>query len=112
MYIRPRADQKRALFIYRQGDTDIKLVDKTFKLAELETYGWIEDLGYSRLDCSNASEKNKMFPVHEIALVMQDGKRYHLNLAIYSEKQRKGIVSDIAAQSGIQPTGKLAELLG
>ena len=112
VYIRPRADQKRAMFIYRQGDTDLKLVDKTFKLADLETYGWIEDLGFSRLDCSNAGEKNKLFPVHEIALVMQDGKRYHLNLAIYTEKQRKGIVSDIAAQSGLQPTGKLAELLG
>ena len=112
VYIRPRADQKRAMFIYRQGDTDIKLVDKTFKLAELEKYGWIEDLGYDRLDCSNAGEKNKLFPVHEIALVMQDGKRYHLNLAIYNEKQRRGIVSDIAAATGIQPEGKLKELLG
>lgn len=111
VYIRPRADQKRAMFIYRQGDTDIKLVDKTFKLAELEKYGWIEDLGFSRLDCSNAGEKNKLFPVHEIALVMQDGKRYHLNLAIYNDKQRRGIVSDIAAATGIQPEGRLAEEL-
>lgn len=111
VYIRPRADQKRAMFIYRQGDTDIKLVDKTFRLAELEKYGWIEDLGYDRLDCSNAGEKNKLFPVHEIALVMQDGKRYHLNLAIYNEKQRKGIVSDLAAATNIQPEGRLAEEL-
>ena len=111
VYIRPRADQKRAMFIYRQGDTDIKLVNKTFRLDELEKYGWIEDLGYARLDCSNAGEKNKLFPVHEIALVMKDGKRYHLNLAIYSAKQRKGIVSDLVEQTGLQPEGRLAEEL-
>ena len=111
VYIRPRADQKRVMFLFRQGDTDFKQVDKTFKLADLEKYGWIEDLGYARLDCSNAGEKNKLFPVHEIALVMQDGKRYHLNLAFYSPAQRKGIVSDLIAQTGIQPTGKLIEEL-
>lgn len=109
VYIKPQPGAKRAMFIYRQGDTDMKLMNKTFKLADLEKYGWIEDLGYSRLDASGVGEKNKLFPVHEIALVMQDGKRYHMNGAFYSEKQLREMMSQIKSVTGIAPSGKLAE---
>ena len=109
VYIKPQPGAKRAMFIYRQGDTDMKLMNKTFKLADLEKYGWIEDLNYSRLDASGVGEKNKLFPVHEIALVMQDGKRYHMNGAFYSEKQLREMMSQITSITGIAPSGKLAE---
>ena len=109
VYIKPQPGAKRAMFIYRQGDTDMKLMNKTFKLADLEKYGWIEDLNYARLDASGVGEKNKLFPVHEIALVMKDGKRYHMNGAFYSEKQLRGMMSQIKEVTGIAPSGKLAE---
>lgn len=111
VYIRPAVGAKRALFIYRQGDTDIKLVDKTFKLADIERYGYIEDLNYARLDASQVGEKNKLFPVHEVAIVMKDGKRYHTNMGFYSAKQTRAIVEAMIAGSGIQPTGSLAKVL-
>ena len=110
-YIKPAPGAKRAMFIYRQGDTDIKLVDKRFPLAELEKYGYIEDLGYTVLDKSNTGEKNKLFPLHEIAFVMKDGKRYHMNAAYYKPAEIKEMVEKIRAISGVEPTGKLAEVL-
>ncbi len=109
-YIKPAAGAKRAMFIYRQGETDIKLIDKTFPLSELKKYGYIEDLGYSKLDQSNAGPKNKLFPVHEIALVMQDGRRYHMNGAFYSEKQLRGMLEQIYAATKLAPEGSLREL--
>ena len=109
VYIKPEPGAKRAMFIYRSGETDIKLMDKTFKLEDLEKYGWIDDLGYSRLDKSGVSEKNKLFPVKEIALVMKDGKRYQMNGAFYKEKQLREMISFLQEKSGVAPTGKLAE---
>lgn len=109
-YIKPAPGAKRAMFIYRQGETDIKLVDKTFPLAELQRYGYIEDLGYAKLDQSNAGPKNKLFPVHEIALVMQDGRRYHMNGAFYSEKQLQGMLAQIYEATRLAPEGSLREL--
>ena len=110
VYIRPAPGAKRASFIYRQGENDIKVVDKKVPLAELERYGWIEDLGYSVLDRSGAGEDNLLFPVHEIALVMKDGKRYHVHGGYYSAKQLKAIVEEIKSATGIAPEGKLAEI--
>jgi len=110
VYIRPQPGAKRAMILYRQGDTDLHVVDKKFAFADLERYGYIEDLGYSQLDKSNAGEKNKLFPVHEMALVMKDGKRYHMNAANYSTKQLKEIVEKIQSASGLAPEGKLAQL--
>ena len=110
VYIKPAPGAKRAMFIYRQGETDIKLVDKRFQLADMEKYGYIEDLGYAQLDKSNAGPNNKLFPVHEIALVMKDGKRYHMNGAFYNAKQLADMVSQIQAATGLKPEGKLAEL--
>lgn len=111
VYIKPAPGAKRAMFIYRQGETDIKKIDKKFPLVELEKYGYIEDLGYAVLDKSGASEKNKLFPLHEIALVMKDGKRYHMNGANYSEKQLKEMFTQVQKVTGIAPEGKLAQLL-
>lgn len=111
VYIRPAQGAKRAMFIYRQGDTDMKLVDKTFRFEDIDRYGYIEDLGYSRLDVSQTGEKNKLFPVHEMAIVMKDGKRYHTNMGIYSAKQVKDIITEMVEKSGIRPTGKIEECL-
>lgn len=112
VYIRPPQGAKRALFIYRQGDTDMKLVDKTFNLADIDRYGYIEDLGYDRLDASGTGENNKLFPVHEMAIVMKDGKRYHTNMGYYKEQQIKEILQAMVAGSGVKPTGKIAKVLG
>ena len=111
VYIRPQQGQKRAMFIYRQGDLDMKLMNKRFDLRELEKYGYIEDLGYDRLDKSGVGEKNKLFPIREVALVLKDGKRYHMNAAYYKPEAVKEMVEKIHAISGVEPTGELAKLL-
>ena len=111
VYIRPEAGAKRAFFLYRQGDTDLKLVNKRFPLAELEKYGYIEDLHYAQLDKSSAGENNKLFPVHEIALVMKDGKRYHMNGGYYAPKQLVGMIEQIHSVTDLLPEGKLADLV-
>ena len=108
VYIKPQPGAKRASFIYRQGENDIKVMNKRFQLADLEKFGYIDDLGYDKLDRSGAGENNALFPVHEVALVMKDGKRYHWNAANYNWKQLQQIVPQIEQASGVQATGKLA----
>lgn len=110
VYIQPKEGDRRAMIFFRQGSTDLKLVDKRFLLADLDRYGFIEDLGYAQLDKSGSNEKNKFFPVHEIALVMKDGKRYHMNGGFYNPKQLSGIVNAIQSATGLSPEGKLASL--
>ena len=110
VYIKPQPGAKRAMFLFRQGQTDLKMVNKRFNLADMEKFGYIEDLGYSQLDRSNAGEKNKFFPVHEIALVMKDGKRYHMNGGFYSPKQLTGMLEKIYAATGMTAEGKLGDL--
>ena len=110
VYIKPAAGAKRASFIYRQGENDLKIVNKKFNLADIEKFGYIEDLGYKKLDNSGAKEDNALFPVHEVALVMKDGKRYHVNAGHYSVKQMKEIVSLIEKGSGVKAEGKLADV--
>ncbi len=108
---RPREGEPRPLFIYRQGETDIRLVDKTIRLDAITRYGYVEDLGYQRIDDGQAGEKNKLFPVHEVAFITRDNKRYHMNAAIYSLKQRREIFGLIEKGSGVAPEGKLKEEL-
>ena len=109
--MRPKQGQPRAMFIFRQGELDLKLVDKTFSLKTLVRYGYVEDLGYERIDKSAAGEKNKLFPVHEVAFITSENKRYHMNAAYYNAKQLKEIFSHIREVSGVEPEGKLAEVL-
>lgn len=101
VYIKPQPGAKRASFIYRQGENDIKVMNKRFQLADLEKFGYIEDLGYDKLDRSGAGENNALFPVHEVALVMKDGKRYHWNAANYNWKQLQQIIPQIEKGSGV-----------
>ncbi|MBQ3574625.1 MAG: hypothetical protein IJA26_03095 [Clostridia bacterium] len=110
VYIKPAAGAKRASFIYRQGENDLKVVNKKFNLADIEKFGYIEDLGYKKLDNSGAKEDNALFPVHEVALVMKDGKRYHVNAGHYSVKQLKEIVALIEKGSGVKAEGKLSDV--
>lgn len=112
VYIKPQPGAKRASFIYRQGENDIKVMNKRFQLADLEKFGYIEDLGYDKLDRSGAGENNALFPVHEVALVMKDGKRYHWNAANYNWKQLQQIIPQIERGSGVKATGKLADVMG
>ena len=110
-FIQPPAGAKRAMFIYRQGPNDLKLIDKTFPLASIERYGYVEDLGFSRVDKTGAGEKSPFFPVHEVCFLTSENKRYHMNAAIYSEKQRKEIFNTIRQATGIAPEGRLAQEL-
>lgn len=110
-YIKPAEGAKRASFIYRQGENDIKSIDKHFNMQDIERYGYIEDLGYSRLDRSGAGEGNALFPVHEVAFVLKDGKRYHFNAGNYSFKQLREMVTLVQEASGAAPEGKLALVL-
>ncbi len=107
-----RAGAKHAMFVYRQGENDIKFVNKKFELEELLRYGYIEDLGYNALDKSGAGQKNKLFPAHEMMLVMKDGKRYHVNAGFYNPKQLKEIVDQLVENTGVHPTGALAKETG
>lgn len=109
---RPREGESRAMFIYRQGETDTRFVDKTFRLDAITRYGYVEDLGYERIDEGGAGENNKLFPVHEVAFITRDNKRYHLNAGIYSKKQRREMFALIEKGSGVKPEGKLGEELG
>lgn len=110
-YIKPPEGTKRAMFIYRQGENDIKKIDKKFNFEDLERYGFIEDLGYKQLDRSGAKPNNALFPVREIALVMKEGKRYQMNAGNYSFKQLKEMVTAIQTYSGVAPEGSLALVL-
>ena len=108
---RPREGESRAMFIYRQGETDTRFVDKTFRLDAITRYGYVEDLGYERIDEGGAGENNKLFPVHEVAFITSENKRYHMNAGFYSDKQKKEIFTQVRDISGVEPEGKLAELL-
>lgn len=105
--VRPREGEPRAMIIYRQGDLDLKFIDKTIDLGKLVRYGYVEDLGYERIDRSQGGENSKLFPVHEVAFITSENKRYHLNAGIFSDKQRLDMFRTIRDTSGVEPEGKL-----
>ena len=107
-YIQP-AEASRAMFFFRQGETDLKLIDKTFPLSAIERYGYVDDLGFSRVDKSPADEKSPLFPIHEVCFLTKDGKRYHVNAAVYSPAQRRTMFSAIRDATGVAPEGSLAK---
>ena len=107
----PKEGEGRALFIFRQGSTEIRFIDKTLRLDTLTAYGYVEDLGYKQIDASQAGPNNKLFPVHEVAFITSENKRYHLNAAIFSKKQRKEMFALIQRRTNVAPTGKLADEL-
>lgn len=109
--VRPREGQARAMIIYRQGDLDLKFIDKTIRLDALTRYGYVEDLGYERIDRSASTEKSKFMPVHEVAFITSDNKRYHLNAGMFSLKQQREMFTLIRDASGVEPEGKLKEVL-
>jgi hypothetical protein len=109
--IRPRQGQPRAMIIFRQGDLDLKFIDKTFDLKLVTRYGYVEDLGYDRLDQSQGGDKSKLFPVHEVAFITSENKRYHMNAGIYNAQQNREIFTQVRDISGVEPEGKLAEVL-
>ena len=109
--MRPKQGQPRAMIIYRQGDLDLKFIDKTIDLKQVTRYGYVEDLGYEPLDQSLGGEKSKLFPVHEVAFITSENKRYHMNAGIYSASQNKEIFTQVRDISGVEPEGKLAEVL-
>ena len=107
----PKEGEGRAMFIFRQGPTDIRFVDKTLRLDTVTRYGYVEDLGYQPIDESQAGPNNKLFPVHEVAFITSENRRYHMNAAIYSKKQRGEIFALVEKGSGVKAEGKLAEEL-
>ena len=107
----PKDGEARAMFIFRQGATDIRFVDKTLRLDTVTRYGYVEDMGYQPIDESQAGPNNKLFPVHEVAFITSENKRYHMNAAIYSKKQRRAIFDLVRQGSGVEAEGKLGEEL-
>ena len=110
-YVQPAEGAKRAMILFRQGSTDMKLIDKTFALDKIERYGYVDDLGFSRVDKSNADEKSPLFKVKEVCFLTTDNKRYHMNAGIYNKKQLKEMFTLIRDRSGVAPEGSLAEVL-
>lgn len=109
--VRPKQGEPRAMILYRQGDLDLKFIDKTIDLKLVTRYGYVEDLGYDPIDQTRGGEKNKLFPVHEVAFITSENKRYHMNAGIYSAKQNREIFTQVRDITGIEPEGKLAEVL-
>ena len=109
--IRPKQGQARAMILYRQGDLDLKFIDKTIDLRLVTRYAYARDLGYEPIDQSRGGETNKLFPVKEVAIITSDNKRYHMNLGIYSARQRREIIEQMRAVTGIEPEGSLREVL-
>lgn len=109
--MRPRQGQPRAMIIYRQGDLDLKFIDKTIDLKQVTRYGYAKELGYEPLDQSQGGEKSKLFPVREVAFITSDNKRYHMNAGIYSAQQNKEIFTQVRDITGVEPEGSLAEVL-
>lgn len=110
-YVKPTDPSQRAMIVYRQGPNDLKLIDKTIEMANIERYGYVEDLGFSRVDQTGADAKSPVFPVHEVCFLTRDGKRYHMNAANFSQKQQKEIFGAIQQHSGVAPEGHLKEVL-
>ena len=109
--VRPKQGEPRAMILYRQGDLDLKFIDKTIDLKLVTRYGYVEDLGYDPIDQTRSGEKNKLFPVHEVAFITSENKRYHMNAGIYSARQNREIFTQVRDITGIEPEGKLAEVL-
>ena len=109
--IKPPEGSKRAMIVFRSGPNDLKLIDKTIDMSKIERYGYVEDLGFAKVDQSGSTETSPLFKVHEVCFLTSDNKRYHMNAAIYSKKQQKEIFTLIREATGISPEGKLAEML-
>lgn len=107
--IAAKQGEPRAMILFRQGGSDIRFIDKTLKLDAITAYGYVEDLGYRQIDTSQAGEKNVLFPIHEVAFITSENKRYHMNAAIYSKKQRREMFSLIRDRTGVAPTGRLLQ---
>jgi hypothetical protein len=109
--IDPKPGEKRASFIFRQGERDLLLIARTFELGQLQKYGYVEDFGLKPEDKSGAKRTGKLFPLREVAFVMKDGKNCRFNAAIYSKKQLREMFLAIRDKTSVEPTGKLAEAL-
>ncbi len=109
--IYPKPGEKRASFVFRQGASDNVLIRRSFDLKQLAKYGYAEDFGMRPEDKTGAKPDARLFPVHEVAFIMQDGRNCRMNAAIYKPAQLREMFSAIREATGIEPTGKLAELL-
>ena len=107
----PKPGEQRASFVFRQGANDNVLIRRKFELAQLAKYGYAEDFGLRPEDKSGAKTDAKLFPVHEVAFIMEDGRNCRMNAAIYKPAQLREIFGAIREATGIEPTGSLAELL-
>lgn len=106
----PKPGAKRASIVFRQGEMDNVLIQRSFELSRLAKYGYIEEFGLRSEDKSGAKQNAKLFPVHEVAFIMEDGKNCRMNAAIYNRKQLKELFTALRDATGIEPTGKLAEV--
>ena len=70
-----------------------------------------KNLACGRRDKSGAKTDARLFPVHEVAFIMQDGRNCRMNAAIYKPAQLREMFTTIREATGIEPTGKLAEIM-
>lgn len=101
----------RAMILFRQGDLDMRRIDKTFRYDQVVRWGYQQDLKVSRLDKSQAHAKSPLLPVHEVAFLTADGKRYHLNVGLFTKKQRAELLPAIAERMPLPPEGDLKDEL-
>lgn len=107
----PKEGEKRASFVFRQGGSDNVLIRRKFELSQLAKYGYAEEFGLRPEDKSGAKTDARLFPVHEVAFIMQDGRNCRMNAAIYKPAQLREMFTTIREATGVEPTGKLAEVL-
>ena len=79
--------------------------------SQLAKYGYAEEFGLRPEDKSGAKTDARLFPVHEVAFIMQDGRNCRMNAAIYKPAQLREMFTAIREATGIEPTGKLAEMM-
>ena len=74
----PKEGEKRASFVFRQGGSDNVLIRRKFELSQLAKYGYAEEFGLRPEDKSGAKTDARLFPVHEVAFIMQDLSLIHI----------------------------------
>ena len=109
--MRKPEDGKRAFFLLRQGNLDMELWDKSFSLADVVRYGYAADLGFPRVDQSDIKEDSRFMPVREVAFVLTDNRRCHVNIGCYSRKQVQLLFDRVLEETHLAPEGSLQSAL-
>lgn len=93
-------------FVFVKGNVEQRYIEDQFDLDSLETYGFIEDIGlYRRERDPYGCTLHK-----EVAFLLKNGNDLRWNIKPYTKRTVRRVVELISSETGIVPTGKLADL--